>query len=142
MPLSALERDEWGARSRAALDARRALVTAHAEPLHAALRRLLAPECVAPLLAPHRPRRPGIYAIRVDLRDGTSVFPAKVLREGLHWERELDEATRYYARLYADRGDVTVHYATRLGALPLPNAATLRPWSEVRRDVPPADLAP
>jgi hypothetical protein len=78
---------------------------------------------------------PGIYVIRVDLDDGTSVFPALIVREGPSWEIELDEAEAHYGALYAGRGILSIEYARNLRSMPVPNAATLRSWREIKREL-------
>jgi len=78
---------------------------------------------------------PGIYVIRVDLDDGTSVFPAMVVREGPTWEADLDEAEAHFREVYRDRGLLSLEYAKRLSEMPVPNAASLRTWQEIRAEL-------
>jgi len=78
----------------------------------------------------------GVYVIRVDFADGTSLYPARITREGPNWSSDLDEATAHYERLYRGRGILSFEYASKLAHLPLPNAATLPEWRDIRESGP------
>lgn len=70
----------------------------------------------------------GTYVVRVDLSDGSAVFPAKIEKSDIDWKRDLKEAQDYYRSKYQDAGTVTIQYALDIYDINMPNALTVKTW--------------
>lgn len=77
--------------------------------------------------------KPQIYAIRVDLPDGSTLFPTYVSTEEADWQKQTDAAEKYFKNQYSQYGGITSFTIGDdfLGA-GVNNSQSILSWSEIK----------
>ncbi len=76
---------------------------------------------------------PQIYAIRVDLPDGRTLFPTYISTEEADWQEQTDAAEKYFKEQYSQYGGIT-SFAIGDDFLEagVNNSQSILSWSEIK----------
>ncbi len=76
----------------------------------------------------------GVYAIRIDYKDGRAEYPVIIDRANPGWEKQRAEATYFFRTEHRDDGIVTTEFALSPQNLEIANPELLPSWTDYQKE--------